>query len=178
MPRANLLLASLASILFSYIVFVSINILNPPTSYKPQVLSESVVSSPTPSSTPAPVSVDIKNTKLMTGSQTLYETDVNIQTTASVSAGFWYQGPNNPYGTSVVEDKTVVLKKDHTFHISALPAGNYEYFAVSFDNQNQKPPYVRYPETGTKTMYIGTSAPSPTPSNIPSSKSPYIPYAN
>lgn len=167
--KINLFLASLASIFFSYIVVVSVNILNPPQIYKPQVLS---------STSTAPISVEIKNTKLMGSSQTLYETDVLITTAALTSVGFWYQGPSNPYGTSVFEDSTVPLKKDHTFHITALPAGVYESFAVSFDNQNQKPPYTRFPETGTNKMYIGTSAPSPTPLNTPSYNYPYIPYAN
>lgn len=155
--KTNLALAALVPILFSYIIVVSINVLNPPQVYRPQVLSETVTTSPSPSS--APISVNIQNTKLMASSQTLYETDVSIKTTASVSAGFWYQGPNNPYGTSVFEDKTVALKKDHTFHITALPVGTYEYFAVSFDNQNQKPPFVRYPETGTELMYVGVTPP-------------------
>lgn len=166
----NKLLTAITVCLFSYLIVVSINILNPPAIYKPQVLSETTST--------IPVSVEIKNTKLMASSQTLYETDVVINTTASVSAGFWYQGPNNPYGTSIFEEGTIPLKKDRTFHITALPIGTYEYFAVSFDNQNQKPPFVRYPETGTNKMYIGTSAPSPTPLNTPSSNYPYIPYAN
>lgn len=164
----NKLLTVIAVCLFSYIIVISANILNPPQTYKPQVLS---------STSTAPISVEIKNTKLMTNSQTLYETDINIVTTASVSAGFWYQGPTNPYGTSIFEENTIPLKKDRTFHISALPAGTYEYFAVSFGNQNQKPPYVRFPETGTNQFFVGvTPSPSPTTSLTPTR--PLIPDAN
>lgn len=166
--KTNLALATIASILFSYIIVVSVNILNPPQIYNPQVLS---------STSTAPVSVEFKNTKLMGSSKTLYETDVLITTSASASVGFWYQGPSNPYGTSVFEDSTVPLKKDHTFHITALPAGTYEYFAVSFDNQNQKPPYARFPETGTNQFFVGVT-PSPTPTLTPTATRPLIPEAD
>lgn len=163
---SNSLLTAIASLLIVYITVVSIGLLSPSPKYKPQTLGDETTSAkiiqPTPSPS-SPIVVDITNTKLMANSDKLYETDVTIKTTTDRSVGFWYQGPNNPYGTSVFEGSTVALKKDHTFHISALPAGTYEYFAVSFDNQNQKTPYMRYPEVDLENMYIGVTPPSTSP---------------
>lgn len=172
--RVNLALLFLLVGLVVYNLFLILNILRQNASYKPQTLGEETETATTPKPVPTPtpliLSVDFPNTKAIAASKDLYETDVSIKTSSNASVGFWYQGPNNPYGTSVYEDKTVALKIDHTFHISALPVGIYEFFAVAFLNQNQKAPYEKYPKTGTNFMYIGVTAPTstpktPTPSN-------------